>query len=130
MDSHRDGQSFFPYEIDAPFRLPLRLFGVRSDRDGVTVTSEDELVATLGRLRVVTPISNVEDAQITEGYAWYKVVGPRLSLADQGLTFGTSSTRGLCIHFREPVGPVIGRRPHPALTVTVADCAGLRDAIT
>ena len=130
MSSHRDGQAFFPYEIDAPFTLPLRLFGVRSDRDGVTITTDDELVATLSRLRLVTPIDNVDEAHITEGYAWYKVVGPRLSLADHGLTFGTSRTRGLCIHFREPVGPIIGRRPHPALTVTVADCVGLRDAIT
>jgi hypothetical protein len=43
-----------------------------------------------------------------------------LSLADRGLTFGSSTRGGVCIQFRRPVGVLAGRLlAHPALTVTV-----------
>ncbi len=38
-----------------------------------------------------------------------------------GLTFGTNSHAGLCVHFRNKIKRVIGFRDHSALTVTVAD---------
>jgi hypothetical protein len=66
---------------------------------------------------------------VTGPYRWYTAMGLRLSRADDGVTFGTNHDRGVCVHFRERVPPVIGRRRHSALTVTVEDCAGLVAAI-
>jgi hypothetical protein len=122
-------EDFFPYSFDRRFKPLLTTFGVRSERDGVAVSRSGDFVATFGRLRLVTPFGNVAGAHITERYAWYKAIGPRLSFVDDGLTFGTNTGRGVCVHFRERVPPVLGRRPHSALTVTVADCAGLVHAL-
>ena len=123
MASHR-----FAYSFDSRFAPLLRIAGVRPERDGVTVT-DDRFEATFGWLRLHTPIANVAGGHVTEGYAWYKAIGARLSFADDGLTFGTNTRRGVCIHFHDRVPAVLGRRPHSALTITVADCEGLLAAI-
>ena len=115
---------FFPFAVDlrlAPFWLP---YGVRPGRDGVTVT-DDTFRATFGFLKLATPLSNIDDAHVTRDYRWWTAAGARLSLADQGLTFGTNRSAGVCVHFREPVPSPLRRKGHPALTVTVADVDGL-----
>ncbi|WP_239155011.1 hypothetical protein [Amycolatopsis sp. FDAARGOS 1241] len=50
-----------------------------------------------------------------------RALGPRLSLADHGLTLGTSTARGVCIRFHHAVPGLdpFGLLRHPALTVTV-----------
>ena len=103
-------------------------FGVVPGRDGVTVRN-DRLRATFGFFNLETPLANVAGGHVTVGYRWYTAIGVRLSFVDDGLTFGTSRDRGVCVHFRQRVPPVIGFRPHSALTVTVADCEGLLDVI-
>ena len=121
-------RAFFPYRFDlryAPLWAPLAAW---PGRDGVTLT-DDGFRATFGVLKLETTRDNVIGGHVTEGYRWYKAIGPRLSLADDGLTFGTNADRGVCVHFREPVPRVIGRKAHSALTVTVADCAGIVRAI-
>jgi hypothetical protein len=70
---------------------------------------------------VSTPLDNISEAHVTGPYRWWTAVGPRLSFADDGLTFGTNSHAGLCVHFRNKIKRVIGFRDHSALTVTVAD---------
>jgi hypothetical protein len=114
---------FFPYRVDwrfAPLWLP---FGVRPGRDGVHVISEDNVFrATFGFFHVETPLDNVVGGHVTERYRWYTAVGARLSFVDDGLTFGTNRDRGVCVHFHQPIPHVLGRKPHSALTVTVADC--------
>lgn len=119
---------FFPYRCDPRFAPVWGAAGVRPGRDGVTV-GETTLRATYGFLSLETPLDNVAGGHITEGYRWWTAVGPRLSFVDDGLTFGTSTKRGVCIHFHEPVRRVIGRKNHSALTVTVDDCEGLVEAI-
>jgi hypothetical protein len=112
---------FFPYRFDRRF-APLWLgAGALPWRDGVTVTDGGRLVATFGLLRVDTPLENIADTHVTGPYRWWTAVGPRLSFADDGLTFGTNPQAGLCIHFRDKIKRVIGFRDHSALTVTVAD---------
>ena len=112
---------FFPYDFDKRF-LPMWLgVGALPRRDGVTITDDDRLVATFGVLRVNTPLDNIADAHVTGPYRWWTAVGPRISFADDGLTFGTNPHAGLCIHFRNKIRRVIGFRDHSALTVTVAD---------
>jgi hypothetical protein len=58
------------------------------------------------------------------GARWHCRPGcPRLSLADHGLTFGTTTTRGVCLQLRDPVPGIdpIGLIRHPNLTLTLAD---------
>lgn len=47
----------------------------------------------------------------------------RLSLADAGVTFASSTAAGLCLRFAEPVPALLpgGWLRHPGATVTVAD---------
>jgi hypothetical protein len=116
---------FFTYAVDkrlAPFWLP---FGVRPGKDGVTITDTGTFLATFGFLRLETPLANIDEAHVTRNYRWWTAAGARRSLVDNGLTFGTNRTAGVCIHFREPVPSPLRRTGHPALTVTVTDLDGL-----
>lgn len=119
---------FFPYRCDPRFAPIWGLAGVRPKSHGVTV-DDSTFRATYGLLTLETPVDNVVGGHVTDGYRWWTAVGPRMSLADDGLTFGTNTRRGVCVHFHEPVGGVLGPRRHSALTVTVADCDGLVEVI-
>src|SRR4051812_1700533 len=68
-------------------------------RDGVTVTDDGRFVATFGLLKVDTPVANIAETHAAGPYRWWTAVGPRISFADDGLTFGTNPRAGLCIHF-------------------------------
>ena len=112
---------FFAYAVDkrlAPFWLP---FGLRPNKDGVTITDDGIFRATFGFLKVDTPLSNIDEAHVTSDYRWWTAAGARRSWVDDGLTFGTNSKAGVCVHFREPVPSPLRRKGHSALTVTVAD---------
>lgn len=118
----------FPYDFDrrfAPIWWPL---GAREGRDGVTV-SADTFEATYGRFVLRTPISNIASAENTGSYNPLKSVGLRMSMADSGLTMGTTGASGVCVTFHEKVGRVIGPWSHRGLTVTVADPDGLVRAL-
>jgi hypothetical protein len=94
--------------------------------------ADGRLCARFGPWSVRTPLDNVEAAEVTGPYSFPKVVGPpHLSLADRGLTFATSTRRGVCIRFKEPVTGALpfGMLRHPALTVTVDDPEGLTEAL-
>ena len=121
--------SQFPYEFDVRFAAVWGPLLLAPGKQGVTLTDDGRFVARFGLLRVKTPVENIADAHITGPYRWWTAVGPRLSLRDDGLTFGTTNHAGVCVHFREPVRRVIGMRDHSALTVTVADCEGLVEAL-
>jgi hypothetical protein len=108
--------------------LLWRPFGLRPDRDGVHL-DHHRLLATFGRLRLATARENVAGAHITRDYRWWTAIGARLSFVDDGLTFGTTTVAGVCIHFHDRVGPVVGARRHSALTVTVDDLDGLVEAL-
>jgi hypothetical protein len=119
----------FPFAFDAAYRLPLKVFGATPDRCGVSVY-DDHLDARFGRFRVRTSWENVVGATVTGPYRAYRAIGPRFSIADHGVTFGSTSAGGVCITFAEPVRVLLGNvMRHPSLTVTVADPAGLVEAI-
>jgi hypothetical protein len=122
--------AFFPYGTDwrfAPLWLPL---AVRPGRDGVRIVATDnKFRATYGFFHVETALDNIVGGHVTGPYRWYTAIGVRLSFVDDGLTFGTNRDRGVCVHFRQPIPHVLGRKPHSALTVTVADCDGFIDRI-
>jgi hypothetical protein len=120
--------TFFPYAVDyrfAPVLLPL---GIRPRKDGVTV-NDDRLVATFGFFKIETPTANVAGAHVTRHYRWWTAIGVRMSLADDGLTFGTNRDAGVCVHFEEKVPSLLRRSGHSALTVTVRDLDGLVEAL-
>lgn len=120
---------FFPYRFDRTFVGIWWPLGARENVDGVTI-GVDSLTATYGGKRLETPLANVTGAHATLDYQWWKAVGMRLSFVDDGVTFGTATHGGVCIHFEERVTRVIGRKDHSALTVTVDDLDGLVAEIT
>jgi hypothetical protein len=122
----------FEFRFSTAYRIAALPFGVLPGTTRVEVT-DDELFAKFGPWRVRTPISNVSGCEESGGYQRIKTMGPaHLSFTDRGLTFATNPDRGLCIEFHEPVTGIdpTGRIRHPGLTVTVADVAGLRAAVT
>ena len=119
---------FFPYAFSKKFAPLWVPFGLRPSKDGVTLTDDGRFVASYGVLRIETPIDNIDGAHITTGYRWWTAIGARISFADDGLTFGTNSDGGVCVHFREKVASPLRRSGHSALTVTVLDLQGLLGA--
>jgi hypothetical protein len=119
----------FGYAIDKRY-LPLLLpFGLRASKDGVTLTDEGSLLATFGFVKIKTPLANVTEAHITRNYRWWTAFGVRASMVDDGLSFGTNHSAGVCIHFAQKVPSPLRRSGHSALTVTVADLEGLTSAL-
>lgn len=106
------------------------VFGVRQAKDGVTLTDDGRLRATFGVCRLETPLENVDGAHVTRNYRWWTAAGARLSMKDDGLTFGTNANAGVCIHFRQKVSSPLRRKGHSALTVTVEDLEGLTEALS
>ena len=123
-----DDSRFFPYRFDRRYQAIWRPLGARDGVDGVTLDG-DTFRATYGRSRLETPIANIDGAHVTTDYQWWKAIGMRLSFADDGLTFGTATHGGVCVHFVDRVPKVIGFKDHSAVTVTVDDLDGLVAAI-
>jgi hypothetical protein len=118
----------FPYRYDPRLALMWLPFRWPGDQ-GVTLTEDGRFVARYGPLRAEAPLSSVRGAHLTGPYRWWTAVGPRLSMVDDGLTFGTNAHAGVCVHFEPRLRRVIGLRDHSALTVTVADTEGLVAAL-
>ncbi|MGW4485395.1 hypothetical protein ACWEOE_16345 [Amycolatopsis sp. NPDC004368] len=106
----------------ARFVLPAWLRRLRRDRDGLALDTEG-LRVRLGPWLVATPLHNLASAEVTGPFSAFRALGARLSLADRGLTLGTSTRQGVCIRFHEPVAGIepFGLLRHPGLTVTVAE---------
>lgn len=119
----------FAFAFDPRLAPLVRPFGARPGAAEVVVDDRGVEVR-FGRFRTAVAWDDVAGAEVSGPYRWYRVVGPRLSLADRGATFGSSAAGGVCLSFHRPVAALFGRRRvHPGLTVTVADPDGLRDAV-
>jgi hypothetical protein len=112
----------FDFAFAPPYRLPLALLGVRPSTAAVTV-DDAELIVRFGPWMLRTERDNVVAAHTSGPYRWWRAIGPHLSLADRGVTFGTTTAGAVCIEFAEPVPALApgGRLRHPAVTVTVAN---------
>jgi hypothetical protein len=119
----------FGYAVDRRFLPVLLPFGLRSSKDGVTITDEGAVDVTFGVLSLRTRLDNIVESHITRGYRWWTAIGPRMSFVDDGLTFGTNFHAGVCMHFRARVPSALRRKGHSALTVTVEDLEGLVAAL-
>lgn len=113
----------FAFRFDRAARPLLALLGVGPTTSGVSVDA-DRLEVRFGLGRVRTPSTNVVAAEESGPFRAWRALGPRLSLADRGLTFGTSVRGGVCVTFAEPVRGPFGLS-HPSLTVTVEHPADL-----
>jgi hypothetical protein len=113
----------FPFEVDYPMAHLSRAFLVDPEAANLMLDGE-RVVASFGPWKVETTLDNVEEVRVTGPYSAWKVLGPpHVSMSDRGLTFATSTRRGLCLRFREPV-PGVAPVPlirHPGLTITVQD---------
>ncbi|MDP9862314.1 MULTISPECIES: hypothetical protein [Streptosporangium] len=120
----------FDFAIEPAWRAPLRLLGVTPERASVLVEN-GTLTVRFGHWLLRTPVSNIADATLTGPYSMWKVIGPHLSLADRGVTFGTNPRRGVCVRFHTPVPALLpgGLLPHPGATLTVSDPEGLMEAL-
>jgi hypothetical protein len=90
---------------------------------------ETHLSIRYGVWSLRTELTNIADVTLTGPYSPAKVGGPpRLSLKDRGITFGTTTARGVCISFHRPVRAAdpLGLVRHPAATVTVAEPEALK----
>ena len=119
----------FEFDFDPRFRWLLRPLGVHAGNSYVAITGEQEFVAKFGRWQVRTPLANIAGYQRSGGYRWWKAIGIRGSLADHGLTFGSSIREGLCVEFIEKIPALVAGPSHPGLTVTVADVDRLAAAL-
>lgn len=120
----------FPFRFDPRVKPALLWFWVNPKRCYVEV-GDGVLHAQFGRWKVHTPLSNVKHAHTSGPFKAYRAIGLRFSFTDRGVTFGSSTTGGVCIEFHEAVAPTtlaLGMR-HPNLTVTVEDPEGLVAAI-
>jgi hypothetical protein len=125
MAADPDRTQRFPYRVDRRY-LPLLLpLGFRPGRDGVSIGEDGRFEARLGFARLSTRTDNITGAHITRHYRWWTAVGARLSMADDGLTFGTNRDAGVCTHFGQRVPSRLRPGGHSALTVTVEDLEGL-----
>ncbi|HET6874727.1 MAG TPA: hypothetical protein VFH70_08115 [Acidimicrobiales bacterium] len=125
MAADPDRTKKFAYRVDRRFLPVLLPLGFRAGRDGVTVGEDGRFEARLGFARLSTTTGNITGAHITRHYRWWTAVGARLSMADDGLTFGTNREAGVCIHFAQKVPSRLRPGGHSALTVTVDDLEGL-----
>lgn len=121
----------FRFRFTTPYRIAGLPFGVLPGTCAV-VLSEGKVVARLGPWKVSTGLDNVASAQLSGPLEAVKTAGPaRLSFADRGLTFATNPDQAVCMRFHRAVCGIepTGLLRHPGLTVTVADCTGLLEAL-
>ncbi|MFA9429543.1 hypothetical protein [Egicoccus sp. AB-alg2] len=115
----------FEFDFDGRYRPLLRLLGV-TPATAQVVVGAGVLRARFGPWLLDTTVDNIRDVTVTGPFTPLKVIGPHLSLADRGVTFGTNARTGVCVQFDEPVGALAGHRVlrHTGMTVTVQDPTG------
>jgi len=120
----------FQFEFHPRYRRWLRVAGITPDTTLVTVT-DDGLRVRFGGWKLETSRANVCDTLITGPYSGWKAIGVRGSLRDSGVTFGTTTEKGLCVMFDERVPAMLpfGLAKHAAATLTVADPEELQTAL-
>ncbi|GAB3144046.1 hypothetical protein GCM10027258_31940 [Amycolatopsis stemonae] len=119
------------YRLHAEFAVKsARLRRVLGPRSGLDLDAGG-LRVRLGPWVVTTPLSNIAGAEVSGPFSPLRGLGVRLSLADRGLTFGTTTDRGVCLRFHEPVRGLDpwGLVRHPGLTVTVSEPELVAEAI-
>lgn len=121
----------FSMAFSWPESLASLAVGVTPFNSGLDI-DEGRLVVRYGPWSLRTSVDNVVGAEVGGPWPWYRTLGPpHLSLVDRGVTFATTSRRGVCLRLAEPVAALLpwGILRHPNVTVTVADPEGLVKAV-
>jgi hypothetical protein len=116
-------REIYAFGFTGSYALAALPFGVPRMTAWLAVTPH-ELRVRFGLWRVVTPLTNIADAEVSGPYRFLKTAGPaHLSFSDHGVTFATNGERGTCILFHDPVRALnpLGPPLHPNLTVTVRE---------
>lgn len=113
--------SSFDFVFTLTARPLLRLAGVSPTTTGVDLTPT-RLLIRYGHWRISLLRANIRTATVTGPFSPWKALGPRISLADQGLTLGTNSNRGVCLTLLHPIAVLLPGwlLRHPNITLTVA----------
>lgn len=108
-----------PFEIDPRYARILRLFGVRPGRAWIELDAR-QLRVRFGFWRFETEVANIGCVELTGPYSAVRAIGPHISLADRGISFGTNTRLGVCVRLLRPVPgrETLGLVRHPGLTVT------------
>ena len=125
------GAQRFDFAWEPRYRAAGLAFGV-TPRTAWVEVSDTELRVRYGWWRLRSPLSNISGVEVSGSFAFVKTAGPpHLSFSDRGISFATNSRAGLCVSFIEPVPGIdpTKRIVHPGATITVADVAGLAQAI-
>ena len=91
----------FPFEFEPRYRRILWLLSVTPARSGVEI-GDGSLRVRFGPWRVQTDVSNIRCAEETGPYQALRAIGPHISMADQGLSFGSTTRGGVCLLFHDP----------------------------
>lgn len=131
----RDGGDGSRRRFEFAFAGPAGVLATAFTMGGRAFVDIEDGVLTVryGPWALATPVTNVSAATITGPYRLWKVAGPpHISVRDRGITFGTSTDRGVCIRFHHAVHAVepLGILRHPGVTVTVDDPEALVAALT
>lgn len=121
----------FAFAWESRYRLPAFAFGV-TPRTAWVEVSPTELYVRYGLWTLRSALGNISGVETSGSYAFFKTAGPpHLSFSDRGISFATNSRQGLCVSFREPVRGIDPTKhiKHPGATLTVADVAGLAQAL-
>lgn len=110
----------FEFRFDRPARYLLAALGITPRTSGVDV-GRRKLRIRFGPWRLAIDRRNVRSASVAGPFSPWRAIGPRLSLADRGVTFGTTTRAGVCVALWRPVAALAPRRllTHPAITLTV-----------
>lgn len=119
-DCDRRDNSSFDFVFTPAIRPVLRLVAVSPATTGVDITPTHVLIR-FGWWRISLERSNVRTATVSGPFAPWKALGPRMSLADKGLTLGTNSDRAVCLTMWHPIAGLLPAwlLRHPNLTLTV-----------
>ena len=122
----------FRFAFEDRFRPILAAAGITPRTSFVTLTTDDRFVARFGPWTCESPLRNVTCVHRTGPYRWWRAIGARLSFADGGATFGSTTAGGVCLCFDEPVRALdpAGIWRHRGLTVTLEDPDGFASAVT
>lgn len=111
------GARHFDFRFDQPARYLLAALGVTPATD----VGAEGLRIWYGPRRLSVDRRNVPAASVTAPLSAWRAIGPRLSLADCGATFGATTRAGVCVALWQPVAALAPRwlLTYPAVTLTV-----------
>jgi len=119
---------FFPFVFEDRLPLLSRAIGVRRNLDGVRIHG-DWVTVTFGLLNTTFDLRWVGSVDVIDP-AKRPQLGPRVARRNSALTIATGGCKLVRVVFRSPIDPVLGRRKHPQIALTVVRPDGLRSALS